>query len=387
MKSAYIYAAKRTPIGSFQGVFSNTPAAQLGATAAKQALAECGIEPEQFDEALIGCVLPAGQGQAPARQVSVYAGLPKSTRAMTVNKVCGSGLKSVSLAADRIQLERAQVVLAGGVENMTLAPYYLPTARAGFRMGHQQAIDGMVHDGLWDCYNNFHMGNAAEMCAKEYQFTREAQDEFAKSSYEKANAAIREGLFKQEMAPVEIKSRKETLLVTEDEEPGRGRPEKFSQLRPAFDKNGTVTAANASSINDGAAMLVVGSDDLQSSHKPLARILHTTEFAHEPEWFTTAPVSAVKKLLSEASVGVGDVASFEINEAFSVVAMAAQKELEIPVEKLNPRGGAVALGHPIGASGARLLVTLIHTLKPKEKGVVSLCIGGGEAIAMLVEAV
>jgi len=387
MKTAVIYSAKRTPIGSFMGSLASVPAAQLGATAAKASLAQSGVAPDQMDEAIIGCVLPAGQGQAPARQVSVFAGLPKSTRAMTVNKVCGSGLKTVALAADRIALERAQFILAGGIENMSQAPYYLPKAREGFRMGNQQAIDGMIHDGLWDCYNNFHMGNAAELCAKEYSFTREAQDQFAIESYELAIKAGDSGLFKDEMAPVTVEDGKGKTTIEVDEEPSKVKFDKIPRLRPAFDKSGTITAANASSINDGAAILVVGLEGASSGLKPLARIIHTTEHAQEPEWFTTAPVFAVKKLLKEAGLGVGDITSFEINEAFAVVAMAAQKELEIPRHRLNPRGGAVALGHPIGASGARLLTTLIYTLKPKEKGVVSLCIGGGEAIAMLIERV
>lgn len=358
-------------------------APQLGATAAKAALKEAGVTADKIDELISGCVLSAGVGQAPARQVGIFAGIPNSFRALTVNKVCGSGLKAVALASDRIRLEQAQWVLAGGIENMSQAPYYLKTARNGFRMGHQEVTDGMIHDGLWDVYNNFHMGNAAELCVKEYKFTREAQDAFAAESYTRATKSIKDGLFKTEIEAVEITTKKETLRVETDEEPGKGKVDQFSKLRPAFAKDGTITAANASSINDGAAMLVVGPES--SQHKPIARIIHTTEFAQAPEWFTTAPVGAIKKLLKEASVSVGDISSFEINEAFAAVAMAAQKELEIPSAKLNPRGGAVALGHPIGASGARLLVTLLHTLQPKQKGVVSLCIGGGEAIAMLVE--
>lgn len=327
MKTAVIYSAKRTPIGSFMGSLSSISAAQLGAMTTKESLAQSGVKADQVDEAIIGCVLPAGQGQAPARQVSVYAGLPKSTRAMTVNKVCGSGLKTVSLAADRIALEKAQFVVAGGIENMSQAPYYLPKAREGFRMGNAQAIDGMIHDGLWDCYNNFHMGNAAELCAKEYSFTREAQDQYAIESYELAIKSGDSGLFKEEMVPVVIEDRKGKVVVDMDEEPSKVKFDKIPGLRPAFDKSGTITAANASSINDGAAILIVGAEGA-SSQKPLARIVHTTEFAQEPEWFTTAPVFAIKQLLKEAGLGVGDITSFEINEAFAVVAMAAQKELE-----------------------------------------------------------
>jgi len=383
MKDVYIYSAKRTPIGSFMGSLSTVPAPQLGATAAKGAIKAVGLAPTEFDESIIGCVLPAGLGQAPPRQVTLFSGLPQSVRAMTINKVCGSGLKAVSLAADRVGLGQSQTVLAGGIENMSMAPYYLKTARGGFRMGNAEAVDGMVSDGLWDVYNQFHMGVAAEMCVKHYKFSREAQDAYAADSYRRATAAIEKGLFKAEIEAVEIASKKETIRIETDEEPGKGKIENFSKLRPAFDKDGTVTAANASSINDGAAILVVGGEN--KSAKPMARILHSAEFAQAPEWFTTAPVGAIKKLLSEAQMKIGDVSVFEINEAFSAVAMACQKELEIPTEKLNPRGGAVALGHPIGASGARLLTTLLYTLQPKQKGVVSLCIGGGEAIAMLVE--
>lgn len=364
------------------GALSSVPAPRLGAFASKAALQDSEMKPESFDEAIIGNVLQAGLGQAPARQVALFSELPKSVRAMTINKVCGSGLKAVNMAAERIALEKAEVVLAGGIENMSLAPYYLKSARTGFRMGNQEATDGMIHDGLWDVYNDFHMGKAAELCAKEYKFSREEQDQFAKESYERAQASIEKSLFKPEIAAVEVVGRKSTTTVDQDEEPGRGIVEKFPKLKPAFSKDGSVTAANASSINDGAASLVVGAE---GKGKPVARILHTAEHAGAPEWFTTAPVYCVRKLLKEAELKVSDIASFEINEAFSVVAMAAMKELEIDRDRLNPRGGSVAIGHPIGASGARLLTTLLHSLKPGEKGVVSLCIGGGEAIATLVE--
>ncbi|MBN8555044.1 MAG: thiolase family protein [Deltaproteobacteria bacterium] len=387
MKKAFIYAAKRTPIGSFLGALSGVAAPQLGATAAKEALTQAKVEASKIDEVIVGCVLPAGMGQAPARQVGIFSGVPNSARAMTVNKVCGSGLKAVSLAADRIALGQSNVLLAGGIENMSQAPYYLKTARTGFRMGNAEAIDGMIFDGLWDPYNNYHMGSAGELCAREYKFSREHQDAFAAGSYKKAMAAISGGHFKDEIAVVEIKSKKETIVVSSDEEPGKGKIENFSKLRPAFDsEKGTITAANASSINDGAAMAVVAAEGALSS-KPLARIIHCSEFAQAPEWFTTAPVGAIKKVLAEASLKVSDIEIFEINEAFSVVAMAAQKELEIPEAKLNLKGGAVALGHPIGASGCRLLTTMIYALKPGQKGIASLCIGGGEASAMLVERV
>lgn len=365
------------------GSLASVSAPQLGATAGKAALQKANVNVNEIEEVIVGCVLPAGMGQAPARQVGIFSGVPNSARALTVNKVCGSGLKSVSVALDRIALGRMNLALVGGIENMSQAPYYLKTARAGFRMGNQEVIDGLVHDGLWDVYNQFHMGTAAELCVKHYHFSREAQDAYAAESYKRAMNSIERGFFKEEISPVEIASKKETIRVEIDEEPGKGKIENFPKLRPAFDKEGTITAANASSINDGAAMLVVGAQN--SKLKPIARILHAAEFAQAPEWFTTAPVGAIKKLMEEASLKISDIASFEINEAFSAVAMAAQKELEIPAEKLNPRGGAVALGHPIGASGARLLTTCLHTLQPKQKGVVSLCIGGGEAIALLVE--
>ncbi|MGA0163850.1 MAG: thiolase family protein [Bdellovibrionota bacterium] len=385
MKNVYLYSAKRTPIGSFMGELSSLKAPELGAIAAKAALDDAKLDFEAFDESIMGCVLQAGLGQAPARQVSVFAGLPKKVRALTINKVCGSGLKAVSLAFDRIRLQQADLVLAGGMESMSNTPFYQTQLRTGHKMGNAQLIDGLVHDGLWDVYNQFHMGRAAELCAREFKFSREEQDAFAKTSYEKAIAATSSGAFQKEMTPVEIKDRKATRTIEQDEEPKRVQFDKMSQLKPAFDSEGSITAANASSINDGAAALVVGSENFASQSKALARVIHAAEFAQEPEWFTTAPVGSIQKLLKEASLKVSDIALFEINEAFSVVAMAAQKELGISNERLNPKGGAVALGHPIGASGARLLTTLVHSLEPKQKGVVSLCIGGGEAISMLIE--
>lgn len=367
------------------GELSSLKAPELGAKAAKAALGESNLDLEAFDESIMGCVLQAGLGQAPARQVSVFAGLPKKVRALTINKVCGSGLKAVSLAFDRIRLQQADLVLAGGMESMSNTPFYQTQLRTGHKMGNAQLIDGLVHDGLWDVYNQFHMGKAAELCAREFKFSREEQDAFAKGSYEKAIAATNSGAFQKEMTPVEIKDRKASRTIEQDEEPKRVQFDKMSQLKPAFDSEGSITAANASSINDGAAALVVGSENFTSQSKALAQVIHVAEFAQEPEWFTTAPVGSIQKLLKETSLKVSDIALFEINEAFSVVAMAAQKELGISSERLNPKGGAVALGHPIGASGARLLTTLVHSLEPKQKGVVSLCIGGGEAISMLIE--
>ncbi len=385
MKNAFIYAAKRTPIGSFMGSLSSVSGSQLGAKVVKALVKENSLKGSEFQGAIVGCVLPAGMGQAPARQVVIFGDLPQSVPAVTINKVCGSGLKAVSLAFDQIALGRADCLLAGGIENMSMAPYYLKTARGGFRMGHQEVSDGMIMDGLWDVYNQFHMGTAAEMCAKEYKFSREAQDAYAKESYERALKSIQGGLFKNEIVPVDVKVKKETKIVDTDEEPGKADLSKLGELRAAFDPQGTITAANASSLNDGAAMVIVGSENPGFGAKPIARILHTAEFAHAPAWFSTAPVGCIKKLLQEASLKVSDIKVFEINEAFSAVAMAAQKELEIPRDRLNPRGGAVALGHPIGASGTRVLVTLLHQLQKGEKGVASLCIGGGEAIGMLVE--
>lgn len=382
MKKAYIYSAKRTAIGSFMGSLAPISATQLGAICGKAILKS---HPAEVDEVIVGCVLQASLGQAPARQVAIFSGLPEVVRAMTVNKVCGSGLKAVTAAADRIALTQAEVIMAGGIENMSQVPYYLKSAREGFRMGHQEVVDGLIHDGLWDVYNQFHMGKAAELCAKEYKFTREAQDEFATQSYRKAMKAIENGLFKNEIVPVELNSKQGSTFFDTDEEPTRGKIEKFPSLKPVFEKNGTVTVANASSISDGAAMCLIGSDTLSPKWKPMAQILHAAEGAQKPEWFTTAPVGCIQKLLKEANLKTSDIDIFEINEAFSVVAMVAQKELQIPPEKLNPRGGAVALGHPIGASGARILTTLLHTLKPGQKGVASLCIGGGEAIAILIE--
>jgi acetyl-CoA C-acetyltransferase len=384
MKKTNIYSAKRTAIGSFMGALSSVPAPQLGATLVKQSMKDLALQEGQVDGSIVGCVLPAGVGQAPARQVTLLGGLSKSVPALTINKVCGSGLKAVNLAFDQISLGRSKLLLAGGIENMSQTPFYLKNGRSGFRMGHQELTDGMILDGLWDVYNQFHMGTAAELCVKEYKFTREQQDAYAKESYERALKAIGSGQFKSEIVAVEVKSKKEVIKIDTDEEPSKSDLSKLGALRPAFGGDGTITAGNASSINDGAAMLVLGSEDCGLSN-PMARILHTAEFAHDPAWFSTAPVSCVRKLLQEAGLKVSDIKIFEINEAFSAVAMAAARDLEIPRDRLNPRGGAVALGHPIGASGARILVSLIHQLQKGEKGVASLCIGGGEAIATLIE--
>jgi acetyl-CoA C-acetyltransferase len=390
MKPVYILAARRTPLGSFLGGLSNVPAPKLGATAIQAALKDAHLKPEDVEQVYMGCVLSAGIGQAPARQAALFAGLPKSVPCTTVNKVCGSGMKAVMLGAQSLETEESQVVVAGGMENMSLVPHYLEGARGGYRMGHQKMVDGMIKDGLWDPYHDFHMGSAAELCAREMKFSREAQDQYAITSFKRAQEAIAKGRFKSEIAPVEIPSKKgDAVLIDTDEGPGKAQFDKIPKLNPVFQKDGTVTAANASTINDGAAALVLAGEDFvkRSGAKPLARIVSYASHAQAPEWFTTAPVEAMKKALKRAGWSLGDVDLFEVNEAFAVVAMAALRELSIPEEKCNVNGGAVSLGHPIGASGARILVTLIHALKArgKKRGLAGICIGGGEATAVAVE--
>jgi acetyl-CoA C-acetyltransferase len=388
-QNVYIVAAQRTAVGSFLGQWSQTPAPRLGAEAIKAALKQSQLEASMIEECVMGQVLTAGVGQAPARQAAIYAGLNESTPCMTINKVCGSGLKAIALAADSIALGRAHTVIAGGQENMTLAPHLLENSRAGFRMGNFQSTDSMIKDGLWDPYNNIHMGQAAELCAKEYKFTRDEQDAFAIDSYKKAHKAQADGIFKSEITPVEITAGKEKLLISEDEEPKKAKFDKMPGLKPAFDKEGTITAANASKINDGAAALVLVSEKTlkEKGLKPLAKVVSQGYHAHDPKWFTTAPGPAIKKALVNANLKASDIDLFEINEAFAIVAMAAARDLQIPPDRLNVHGGAIAIGHPIGASGARLMVSLLNSLKVKNKtrGLVSLCIGGGEGIAMIVE--
>jgi|SRR5690606_33533682 len=389
-QDVYIVAAKRTAIGSFQGVFGNTPSPQLGAAVIKALISECALDGNDVDEALIGCVLPAGVGQAPARQAVLYGELPQSVRCTTINKVCGSGMKTVMMGHDAIKAGSAQVVLAGGIESMTMAPYLLPKARGGYRMGHAQMLDHMFFDGLQNPYDGNMMGNFAESCADKYNYSREAQDEFSSTSVKRAVAAIESGAFKNEIVPVEVKQRRETITVDTDEEPGGINLSKISQLRPAFKPDGgSVTAANSSKISDGASMTLLASGSYVQKHQlmPLARIVGHSQFAQAPEWFTTAPVGAIKELIDKINWKVEDVDLFEINEAFAVVTMAAMEELDIPHEKVNVNGGATALGHPIGASGNRILVTLIHALVNRglKRGIASLCIGGGEATAIAVE--
>ena len=391
MKPVFITAAVRTPVASFQGAFADMPAPKLGAVVIKEAVARAKVAPENVDEVIMGEVLTAGVGQAPARQAAIYAGLPTSVPCLTINKVCGSGLKAVMLGADSIALGRANVVVAGGQENMTLAPHLLPNSRNGFRMGGAQLIDSMVNDGLWDPYNNFHMGMAAELCVKENSFTREDQDAFAIESYKRAQKAQVEGYFKNEIVPVEIAGKKGTITVSADEDPTKTDFSKVPTLRPAFDKAGTITAANASKINDGAAAVVLMSEEAIKSTgaTPLAKIVSMATFAQDPKWFTTAPLGAIKKACAEAGLKPSDIDLYEINEAFAVVTMVAMKDLGLSAERVNVNGGAVAIGHPIGASGARLLTTLVHALHARNKryGLVTLCIGGGEAVAVIIEKV
>lgn len=385
-----IVSAARTPIGSFGGALSALTAPQLGAVAIGEALRRARLDGVDVDEVLMGCVLPAGVGQAPARQASLGAGLPASVGAVTINKVCGSGLKAVAIAYQSIRAGDAKTVVAGGMESMSNAPYLLPKARTGYRMGHGELVDGMIHDGLWDPYNNFHMGQAGELCARERRIDRERQDAYAATSYRRALHAIESGAFVEEIVPVEVPQRKgPALRVEQDEEPGRGNVSKLATLRPAFTKDGTITAGNASSINDGAAALIVmdGEEARRRGLEPLATIVGHTTFSHAPEWFTTAPAGAIRRLLERTGTAVADVDQWEVNEAFAVVALANQDELGLPADRVNTRGGAIALGHPIGCSGARVLTTLLHTLKQggEKRGVASLCIGGGEGIAMMVE--
>ena len=389
-KNSVITAIARTAIGSFQGVLSTVPTVRLGAAVIKSAVERAGLKGNQVDEVIMGNVLSAGEGQAPARQAALYAGLPDSVECMTINKVCGSGLKSVMLADQAIRCGDADVVVAGGMENMSLSPYYLMDARDGMRLGHKKVVDSIIGDGLWDPYGDMHMGNCAEVLAKEENYSREEQDSFAVESYRRSVDAIEKGYFNDEITPVEIPQRKgDPIIVDTDEEPERGKLEKIANLRTAFEKDGTITAANASSINDGAAALVVISAEkaAELNSDPICKIVAQTSVAHEPLYFTTAPGKAITKVLDKAGLTINDIDLFEINEAFSNVTLAAMREHDIPHEKVNIFGGAVSMGHPIGASGARILVTLIAALKQKNQklGLATLCIGGGEAAAVIVE--
>ncbi|RIL07116.1 MAG: acetyl-CoA C-acetyltransferase [Proteobacteria bacterium] len=390
-KEVVICSAVRTPVGSFQGALSSFSASDLGGVVVAEAVKRAGAKPEDVERVILGNVLTGGSGQAPARQAVIKAGLPVSVGAITINKVCGSGLQSVMFARREILVGDAEVLVAGGMESMTNAPYVLPQARGGYRMGNGQIIDTMIHDGLWDPYDNVHMGNCGDAVAAKYGFSREDQDAFAVESYKRAQAAQKEGRFKEEIIPVTVKTKKGDTLVDTDEEPTRAQLDKMGGLRPAFSKDGTVTAANASTINDGAAALLVTSADHAKAKgwTVLARIVGDSAAAVEPKWFTIAPVHALAKLYEKTKTKPLDWDLYEINEAFSGVTMAAMKDHAIPHDRVNVHGGAVSIGHPIGGSGARILVTLLHALRQRGKktGIATLCIGGGEAVALGVELV
>lgn len=382
MSEAYLLAGARTPIGAFQGALSSLTAPQLGAIAIRAALERAGIAPDQVDEVLMGNVLSGGIGQAPARQASKGAGIPDSVPCTTINKVCGSGMKAIMMAAQAVRLGDAQTVVAGGMESMSNAPYLLPGARNGYRMGHGQLVDSMIHDGLWDPYDNVHMGNCGDLCAAENSMTREEIDAYAAESFSRAKSAVDK--LAEEIVSVSIPQRKgDPITVSQDEQPARGDASKLPGLRPAFGANGVTTAGNASSINDGACAVVVSS----SAEGALAKIVGSVQHAQEPKWFTTAPAFAIEKLLAKHGLTVADVDLFEVNEAFSVVAMYAAKHVGIPHEKLNVNGGAVSLGHPIGMTGARLVLTAAYELKRRggRYAIATPCIGGGEATAVLIE--
>ncbi len=390
MTHTVIVSAARTPIGSFQGALSQLRAPDIGAAAIRAVCNRAKLDPASADGVIMGCVLPAGLGQSPARQASLAAGLPDSVGVLTVNKVCSSGLISIMLADKTIRAGDAEIVVAGGMESMSNSPYYLPNARGGLRMGDSRLVDGMIFDGLWDIYSDTHMGTCAELCAEKYSFTREMQDAYAIESYKRAQKAIAAGTFKEEIALVEIPQRKGAPLICDtDEEPSRVNFDKLPTLKAPFKKDGTITPANASSISDGAASVLVMSEEKAKKLglNPIASIVAHAGFSQAPEWFTTAPVGAIKAVLKKANLSIGDIDMFEINEAFSAVTMAAIKEFSLDPAKVNINGGAVALGHPIGASGARIIVTLIHALRKsgKKRGLAAICNGGGEATAMVVE--
>lgn len=386
-----ILAGTRTPMGSMLGALSSVTAPSLGAVAINSAVERSGLDCSDIDEVLMGSVLSAGQGQAPARQAALKAGLPESTLCSTINKVCGSAMKSMILGGNTLRSGQAKVVVAGGMESMSNAPYMLPQARQGYRFGQSTMLDHMQYDGLQDAYKQAAMGEFAELCANKYSFSREDQDKYALESLHRANMAISNGYFVDEITPVKVSSRHGEIVVSTDEQPGKARPDKVPLLKPAFKKDGSVTAANASSISDGAAAVVLMMADVAESRalSPIALIHGYDESAQEPDWFTTAPISAIIKTLNRVGWAAEDVDLWELNEAFAVVPMAAMRELNIPHDKLNVHGGACALGHPIGASGARIVVTLIHAMKRRgdSKGIASLCIGGGEATAIAVELV
>jgi len=389
LRDVVIISAKRTPVGAFQGDLSSISASQLGSIAIKAVLEETKVDLNSIDEVIMGNVLSAGQGQAPARQAALGAGLPDSVECLTINKMCGSGLKAVMLATQAIQTGDAEIIIAGGMENMTQAPYLLPNGRGGHRLGHGQVLDSMIKDGLWDVYNDNHMGNCAELCASEKNYSREDQDAFAKTSYTRARSAQENGSFSYEIVPVSIPQRKgDPNVLDKDEEPGRANFDKMESLRPAFEKEGTITAANASKINDGAAAILImsGEKAKELGLKPLATIGAQASSAHAPEWFTTAPSKAISKVLDKAGLKAEAIDLWEINEAFAPVTMAAMDDFNLSHDKVNVNGGAIAIGHPIGGSGARILTTLIHAMKSRgvHTGLATLCIGGGEASALII---
>lgn len=389
-RQAVIVGAARTPMGSFTGVFSAVPATRLGSLAIAEALKRAHLEPRCVEDVFMGCVLSAGLGQAPARQASMGAGLPESVGATTVNKVCGSSLMTVIMAAQAIALGEARIVVAGGMENMTRAPYLIEKARQGYRLGHGEVTDSLVKDGLWDVYNNFHMGHAGELCAAKYQLTRTELDDFALESYRRARQAVESGAFRDEIVPVEVPQKKgPALSVRDDEEPHRVDLSRMRELKPAFREGGLLTVGNSPSCNDGAAAVVVMAEEeaARLGIEPLARILGYAGAALAPEWFTVAPIEAIRRVLKKLDLTIDDIDLFEINEAFASVSLAINRDLGLRPETVNIRGGAIALGHPIGATGARILTTLLHAMRAQgaRRGLASLCIGGGEALALVVE--
>lgn len=389
-RQVVIVSAARTPMGSFNGLFSHVPATSLGSRAIEGALSRAHLKPAQVDAVLMGCVLTAGLGQAPARQAAIGAGIPHSVGATTVNKVCGSSLQTVIMAAQAIALGEAGTILAGGMENMSQAPYLLEKARQGYRLGHGQLTDSLIKDGLWDVYNNFHMGDGGELCASKYRFTRTDVDDFALESYRRAREAIATGAFKDEIVPIAVPQKKgSAVLIAEDEEPNRVDLARLRDLKPCFREDGVLTVGNSPSCNDGAAALVIMAEEMAAALdlEPMARIVGYAGAALAPEWFTLAPVEAINLVLKKTGLAVKDIDLFEINEAFSAVSLAINRELDLDPTRVNVHGGAVALGHPIGATGARLLTTLLHAMEARNarRGLTSLCIGGGEALAMVIE--
>jgi len=389
MNKVVIVDAKRTSIGSFLGSLSSFTAPQLGKIVIENLLQSNNLDPEIIDEVILGNVLSAGIGQAPARQAALYAGLPNKVECLTINKMCGSGLKALMLAQQSIALGDADIIIAGGIESMSNAPYIIPKARNGYRMGHGAILDSMINDGLWDIYNNIHMGNCAESCAREYQFKREELDAFAVESYNRTLNAQQKGIFKDEIVPIEIISKKDRIVVDSDEEPGKVKFDKIPLLKPAFEKDGVITAANASKINDGASAILIMSEKTAKRLDlvPMAEIVSQASFAKAPVDFATAPIDAIAKVINKSGIKLNQIELFEINEAFAVVTLAAQKKLNLDPEKVNVNGGAIALGHPIGASGARILTTLVHEMRRRNAvyGLATLCIGGGEASAVIIK--